>query len=54
MAFLANMGSNIPKFAKIVKYYVGMLRMIRETGILSFFNSLRALIGYIIVNFAHI
>jgi len=28
--------------------------MIRETGILSFFNSLRPLIGYIISNFAHI
>ena len=30
--------------------YVGMLRMIRETSILSFFNSLGPFIG----NFAHI
>ena len=29
--------------------YVGMLRMIRETGILSFLNSLRLLIGYIML-----
>ena len=33
---------------------VGMLRMIRETGILSSSNSLRPLIGYIVGNFTHI
>ena len=44
----------LPFWYTITNKYVGMLRMIRETGILSFSNSLRRLIGYIVGNFTHI